>query len=138
MQQTKIVKVFLESSITELKEERGDISSIGDDISNLFSQDNIAVRFVKCENLHTGNIGIDDQLAIDQKLRGCELSLFLFRAKAGKWTVHEFEVARALQKEKPHRIFVYFLRTPDEIEKDDSLTAFQQCLMSSSLLPWVY
>ena len=134
MQQTKIVKVFLGSSITELKEERGDISSIGDDISNLFSQDNIAVRFVKCENLHTGNIGIDDQLAIDQKLRGCELSLFLFRAKAGKWTVHEFEVARALQKEKPHRIFVYFLRTPDEIEKDDGLTAFQQCLNKENII----
>ena len=49
MQQTKIIKVFLGSSITELKEERGDISSLGDDISNLFSQDNIAIRFVKCE-----------------------------------------------------------------------------------------
>lgn len=127
MNTTRIIKVFLASSITELKDERRNISSLGDDISNLFSLDDIAVRFVKCENLHIGNIGEEDQKAIDERLRNCELSLFLFKAKAGDWTIHEFNMARELQKKKSHKIFVYFLRMPDD-EKADSLRAFQQRL----------
>jgi len=127
MNTTRIIKVFLASSITELKDERRNISSLGDDISNLFSLDDIAVRFVKCENLHIGNIGEEDQKAIDERLRNCELSLFLFKAKAGDWTIHEFNMARELQKKKSHKIFVYFLRMPDD-EKADSLKAFKQRL----------
>ena len=68
-----------------------------------------------------------DQELIDQKLRDCDISLFVFRSKAGEWTRHEYEVARALQQQKKHRIFVYFLRVPDE-QKDPSLKAFQQQL----------
>ena len=127
MQQTKIVKVFLGSSITELKDERTVISALGDDISNLFSHDNIAVRFVKCENLHEGNAGVHAQKTIDQKLQDCDLSMFIFKTKAGEWTRHEYEVARALQQKKHHEIFVYFLSVPED-EKDNSLTAFRQQL----------
>jgi len=127
MQQTKIVKVFLASSITELQDERRDISALGDDISNLFSHDNIAVRFIKCENIHEGNIGQHDQKVIDQKIQGCDLSMFVFKTKAGEWTCHEYEVARSVQQERRHEIFVYFLRVPED-EKHASLTAFQQQL----------
>ena len=132
MNATRIIKVFLASSITELKKERFDLSDLGNDIANLFSQDDIAIRFVKCENMHFGNIGEDDQKAIDEMLRRCEMSLFLFKTKAGEWTAHEFEVAKALQKQKLHRMFVYFINTPDE-EKDKSLGEFQERLKKENI-----
>jgi len=127
MSTTRIIKVFLGSSITELKDERQEISSLADDISNLFGMDDIAVRFIKCDNLHLGNTGKPDQQEIDRKLKDCELSLFLFRTKAGTWTLHEFDVARALQNESKHTIFVYFLHVPEE-EKEANLITFQQRL----------
>ena len=132
MNTIRIINVFLASSITELKKERFDLSDLGNDIGNLFGQDDIVIRFVKCENMHFGNIGEDDQEAIDDKLRKCDLSLFLFKTTAGEWTTHEFEVARALQKEQLHRVFVYFINTPEE-KKDDSLGAFQERLKKENI-----
>ena len=127
MSNPRFVKVFLGSSIAELRDERRELSEIGADITNIFSHDEIKVEIVKCENLHAGNLGRHGQEEIDQKLRDCDISLFVFRSKAGEWTRHEYEVARALQQQKKHRIFVYFLRVPDE-QKDPSLKAFQQQL----------
>ena len=132
MPATRIVKVFLASSITELKHERRDISALGDDISNLVSNDNIVVRFIKCDNFHEGNLGEHDLKAIDEKIRGCDISMFVFKTKAGEWTRHEYDVARALQKEQNHRIFIYFFPIPDE-KKEPSLKNFQRQLFNDGI-----
>lgn len=99
----------------------------------MFEKDDIFIRFIKCDNLHLGNIGIPDQEEIDRKLRDCDLSLFLFKAKAGEWTVHEFDVARALQKKKQHTIYVYTISVP-ESEKKQSLLDFQQRLIHEEFI----
>jgi hypothetical protein len=133
MSNPRLVKAFLASSITELKDERLSMSALGDDISNLFSHDEIVVRIVKCENFHAGNVGPHDQEYIDRQLRGCDISLFVFKSTVGPYTRHEYDVARALQQKQKqeqkqvHGIIVCFLSVPDG-EKDTSVTAFQQQL----------
>ena len=133
MPQTKILKVFLGSSLT-LKNERKAISELNDDKSNNFKHDDIAVRFVKCENIHEGNIGDDDQKHIDERLRGCDISLFLFKERVGPWTRHEYKVARALQKKRKHKIFVFFIHVPEK-KKEDSLKDFQKQLITDKVFP---
>lgn len=127
MSNPRFVKVFLGSSIAELRDERRELSEIGADITNLFSHDEIVVQIVKCENFHAGNVGENDQKYIDQKLQGCDISLFVFRSKAGEWTRHEYEVARALQQQKKHRIFVCFLNDPNK-KKGSGLKSFKKQL----------
>ena len=127
MSNPRFVKVFLGSSITELRDERQVLSNIGADITNLFSHDEIVVQIVKCENFHAGNLGGNDQEYIDQKLQGCDISLFVFKSKAGEWTRHEYEVARALQQQKKHRIFVCFLNDPNK-KKGSGLKSFKKQL----------
>ena len=135
MNTTKCIRIFLGSSITELKDERGEITAhITNDITNLFGLGNIAIQFVVCEDLHRGHTGDKtDQDKIDNLLHDCDVSVFLIREKAGDKTIHEFDVARELQKEKPeHEIYVYFLRTLDE-QKDTSVEAFQNRLREEEL-----
>ena len=127
MSDVRIVKVFLASSITELKDERLVLSTLGEDITNLFNHDNIFVRFIRCESIHAGNTGRDDQDVIDEKIRECDISAFICKSKVGEKTLHEYELARALQKERKHEIFVYCLPVSEE-EKQESLTSFQERL----------
>ena len=132
MSEVRIVKVFLASSITELKDERLVLSTLGEDITNLFNHDDIVVRFIKCENIHEGNVGGDDQDIIDEKIRECDISAFICKSKVGEKTFHEYEVARALQNERKHEIFVYFLPVSEE-EKQESLKSFQERLKHDRL-----
>ena len=127
MPQSRTIKVFIGSSIIELANERQDISLLTNDISTLFKLDNVDVRFVLCENINAedGEIwGHESQHIVDEQLRECDVSLFLFKSKVGKWTLHEYDVASAFQKEGKHRFFVYFLHV-DEEEKDTSIKDFQ-------------
>ena len=115
MTESKAIKIFLASSITELENERIDISdSINQDLTNLFEKDNIIIQFLRCDSIHSGNIGMPDQDRIDNMLRKCDITLFLFKDKEGEKTLHEYEVARTLQKEKKHEIFVYYLHGSEQ------------------------
>ena len=137
MSNPRFVKVFLGSSIAELKDERRELSEIGADITNLFSHDEIVVQIVKCENFHAGHVGPHDQEYIDGKLRGCDISLFVFKTTVGEWTRHEYAVARRLhQEQQKHRLFVYFLGDPAG-EKDPSVEDFQQQLIKDGVY-WKY
>lgn len=131
MQNNKTIKIFLGSSITELKDERKEITAhITNDITNLFGLGKIAIQFEVCEDIHRGHTGdLTDQDKIDNLLRGCDISVFLIKEKAGDKTVHEYDVAKEWQKEKPeHEIYVYFLKTEDG-KKSKSVKAFQKRLM---------
>lgn len=130
MSNNRIIRIFLGSSITELKNEREEITAhITNDITNLFGLGNIAIQFVVCEDNHRGHtIDKTDQDKIDNLLHDCNVSVFLIRGKAGDKTIHEFDMARELQKEKPeHEIYVYFLKTQDG-KKSKSVKAFQKRL----------
>ena len=125
MQQSRILNIFLASSITELKDERRDISNeLSGDISSLLERDNYVVHFHKCENYHAGYDGTPIQLFLDQLLKDCDFSLFLFKTHLGERTEKEYYVARECQKTRKHVIFIYFLQTPEDT-KEQKLKEFQ-------------
>lgn len=133
MQQTQTLKIFLGSSITELKDERVNISdSISQDLTHLFQQDDIVVYFFKCEGIHDGYSGQPDQDEIDNTVRKCDISLFVFKDKEGPYTIHEYEVARALQKERTHKIFVFYFHK-EEGKQPEKLTPFQERLKADGV-----
>ena len=108
----KTIKIFLASSLDELHYER---LHLGDYLMNLvrpiFQNDGVEIKVVKCEDIRSGNTGENSQERIDNLLRECDVSVFMFKTKTGKVTVHEFDVARELQKTKRHEIYVFLRRS---------------------------
>lgn len=128
MNQSRTIKVFLGSSVVELKNERQDLNSLSNEIKNLLRRDNIDATFFKSEALGitAENFKEHDQARIDKELLTCDLSLFLFKTRAGEGTCHEYDVACDLQKKrKNHKITICCLNV-HENEKEDSLKAFQK------------
>ena len=123
------IKIFLGSSITELHDER---VTLGDYLMNsvrpIFKQDGIEVEVCKCEDIRSGNTGVPPQNKIDRLIRGCDVSVFMFKCKAGDMTIHEFDVTRKLQKRKRHEIYVYCFTVPEE-DKSQELKDFQDRLI---------
>ena len=124
----KTIKIFLGSSITELHYER---LHLGDYLMNsvrpIFQNDGVEIKVAKCEDIRSGNTGENPQERIDNLLKECDVSVFMFKTKAGKATVHEFDVARELQKTKRHEIYVFCFDVPEE-KKGESLKDFQKRL----------
>jgi len=124
----KTIKIFLGSSITELHYER---LHLGDYLMNsvrpIFQNDGVEIKVVKCEDIRSGNTGENPQDRIDNLLKECDVSIFMFKTKAGKATVHEFDVAREMQKSKRHEIYVFCYNVLKE-EKKKSLKDFQKRL----------
>ena len=122
------IKIFLGSSITELRDER---VTLGDYLMNsvrpIFKQDGIEVEVCKCEDIRSGNTGEKPQDRIDNLLRECDVSVFMFKTRAGNATIHEFDVARELQKSRRHEIYVFCFDEPEE-KKEESLKDFQKRL----------
>ena len=133
MQQTKTIKIFLGSSIVELHDER---VILGDYIMNsvrpIFKNDGIEIELIKCEDIHSGNSGPTSQEVIDNRIRECDLSLFLFKSQAGENTLHEFDVARSVQNTKHHEIYLYCFDVPEE-RKSEDLKTFQNRLEKEKL-----
>ena len=124
----KTIKIFLGSSITELHYER---LHLGDYLMNsvrpIFQNDDVEIKVVKCEDIRSGNTGEKPQERIDNLLRECDVSVFMFKTRAGNATIHEFDVARELQKSRRHEIYVFCFDEPEE-KKEESLKDFQKRL----------
>lgn len=122
----KTIKIFLGSSITELHDER---LLLGDYLLNsvrpIFKRDGVDIEVVKCEDIQTGYRGKSSQEEIDDLLRGCDISVFMFKTKAGPTTVHEYKVAQELVGTKKHEIYVYCFGVTEE-EKEESMKSFKQ------------
>ena len=122
----RTIKIFLGSSITELHDER---LLLGDYLLNsvrpIFKRDGVDIEVVKCEDIRTGYRGKSSQEEINDLLRGCDISVFMFKTKAGPQTVREYNVAQELAGTKNHEIYVYCFGVIDE-EKEESLKSFKQ------------
>ena len=127
-QAMQTIKIFLGSSITELHYER---LHLGDYLMNsvrpIFQNDDVEIKVVKCEDIRSGNTGEKPQDRIDNLLRECDVSVFMFKTRAGNATIHEFDVARELQKSRRHEIYVFCFDEPEE-KKEESLKDFQKRL----------
>ena len=116
MSTTRVIKVFLASSITELHDEREKLSTYlaGNDLRNLFRADNIEIQLVRCEDFFSGNNVEDPQEVINRELKSCDISVFLYKTKAGNRTKMEFEVAR---ESKGQEVIVYCVDMPQKERK---------------------
>ena len=125
-QAMQTIKIFLGSSITELHDER---LLLGDYLLNsvrpIFKRDGVDIEVVKCEDIRTGYKGKSSQEEINDLLRGCDISVFMFKTKAGPQTVREYNVAQELVGTKNHEIYVYCFGVSEE-EKEKSLKSFKR------------
>lgn len=133
MQLAKTIKIFLGSSITELHDERLLLSDyLLNSVRPIFKRDGVDIEVVKCEDIQTGYKGKSSQEEINDLLRGCDISVFMFKTKAGPQTVREYNVAQELVGTKNHEIYVYCFGVSDE-EKEESLKAFKQQMRNIEL-----
>lgn len=117
----RIIKIFLASSITELRDERNELSLYiaGADIQNMFLADRVIIQLIRCEDIYSGNNGERAQEILNQRLRECDMSIFLFKTKARERTIEELTVAKSIQKEKEHTIIVYCKNVPQEERSEE-------------------
>lgn len=124
MQTNKTIRIFLSSAIDELKAERNILSDyIFNTISPLFSKDGIEIELFKIDNIDWGYAGTPSQNAVDDYIKKCDFSIFLFKQKVSDWTIHEFNKAHELQETGKQSIFVYCFDISED-KKSPELTAF--------------
>ena len=121
MATSRIIRIFLASSITELKSERDNLSQYlaGADIQNMFLHDNVIIQLIRSEDVYSGGNGEPAQELLNQRLRECEMSVFLFKTKAGERTREEFDVAKELQKAGQHTMYVFCQKVPEKKRSEE-------------------
>lgn len=125
---SQTIKVFLASSLTELKDERVVLADyINNTVAPILKNADLHLNLFKCEDDPSGNYGGSSQKSIDEELKESDVSVFLFKKKAGEKTLREFDLAREIQKTRKLEVYVYCYEVPDS-EKSQELVAFQQQL----------
>ncbi len=125
----KRIKIFLASSITDLKFDRVEIGNFFRQMNDIYIESGVYFDLIMCED-YDNTIAVDGkQSQFDQEIRASELVFFLFFKKVGDYTRHEFEVALDQYKEigKP-KILTYFkyVDSPENAEQD--ILSFMQVL----------
>jgi len=101
----KTIKIFLASS-EELAEERIQFGDFISQLDRLCKPRGLCLELIKWESLSKGYYGKPKQEEYNEQVRNCDLFVALFRTKAGKFTLEEFEVAKQTQK-KFHKPILY-------------------------------
>lgn len=127
----KKIKVFLASSIDDLRIDRLEIGDFFRELNDIYEEQNIQFKLIKCEN-YDKSLSIEGkQSEYDEEIRESDLVFFLFFTKVGIYTKHEFEVAfesfKNIQKPK---IITYFKYVNDVSDVSDEIKAFMGLLDS--------
>lgn len=124
----KEIKVFLASS-EELKYDRLAFSDLIRKLDNIYEKRGIRIRLFQWEDFDAAYNDKRKQDEYNEYIKQSDLFLALFRTKAGKFTVEEFELARNEHREKglpkPH---VYCRDLEQGETEDKTLTEFKQRL----------
>lgn len=126
----KEIKVFLASS-EELKYDRLAFSDLIRKLDNIYEKRGIRIRLFQWEDFDAAYNDKRKQDEYNEYIKQSDLFLALFRTKAGKFTVEEFELARNEHREKglpkPH---VYCRDLEQGETEDKTLTEFKQKLFA--------
>ena len=126
----KEIKVFLASS-EELKYDRLAFSDLIRKLDNIYEKRGIRIRLFQWEDFDAAYNDKRKQDEYNEYVKQSDLFLALFRTKAGKFTVEEFELARDEHREKglpkPH---VYCRDLEQGETEDKTLTEFKQRLFA--------
>ena len=124
----KEIKVFLASS-EELKYDRLAFSDLIRKLDNIYEKRGIRIKLFQWEDFDAAYNDKRKQDEYNEYIKQSDLFLALFRTKAGKFTVEEFELARDEHREKglpkPH---VYCRDLEQGETEDKTLTEFKQKL----------
>ena len=124
----KRVKIFLASSIEDLREDRLQVGDFIRQLNEIYLDSDVHFSLVKCEDYDNSLSAGGKQPEYDREIRESELVFFLFFRKVGDYTKHEFEVAlEAFQQQKKPKIITYF-RTVSASEEAEDVRAFMQLL----------
>ena len=117
----KRIRIFLASSITDLKFDRIEIGNFFRQLNDIYIESGIYFDLVMCEDYDNGIALEGKQSEFDRLLCDSELVFFVFFNKVGEYTRHEFEVALDSYKaSKKPKIVTYFkyVTTVDEATED--------------------
>ena len=89
----KKIKIFIASSIDEIKTDRIEIGDFFRQLNEIYIDKGIHFSLIKCEDYDNALVSGGKQLEYDAEIRDSVLSFFLFFKKIGDYTRHEFEVA---------------------------------------------
>ena len=125
----KKIKIFLASSISDLREDRLQVGDFIRQLNELYFDNGIHFSLVKCEDYDNSMSASGKQSEYDREIRESELVFFLFFKKVGDYTKHEFEIAMEAFKEcsKP-KIITYFKYVDTIEEVNAEVKAFMALL----------
>ena len=86
----KKVKIFIGSSIEELKEDRVAIGNFFRQLNDLYLDNGLYFQLVMCEDYDDAIELEGKQSKYDKEIEDSELAVFIFYKKVGTYTEHEF------------------------------------------------
>ncbi len=127
----KKIKIFIASSIEELKADRTEIGDFFRQLNEIYLDRGIHFSLIKCEDYDDSVALSGKQSQYDEEIRDSAISFFLFFKKVGDFTKHEFEVALESYKEKKSpRIVTYFKYINEGEDAGEEVKSFMNMLSS--------
>lgn len=125
----KKVKVFLASSIEDLREDRLQVGDFFRRLNDVYFDSGIYFSLVKCEGYDNAIVTGGKQKEYDREIEESELVFFLFFRKVGDYTKHEFEIAiEAFREKSKPKIVTYFKYVESIDEANAEVKSFMQLL----------
>lgn len=113
----KKIKIFLASSIGELRMERLAVSELVGELNDDLIDDGIRIQLFMCEHHDTAIAAQGKQKEYNHFImQPCDIFLNLYYRKAGEYTMEEFDVA--LETFRTHKIPRIFVLLKEEAEMD--------------------
>lgn len=125
MHQIRKIKIFIGSSIDELKNERNELVRFISGLCNKYIDSGIYFEPYVCEESSSGMVVGGSQSVHDQYIENqADVALFIFYTKAGKYTCHELELARTtlIREERPD-VFIYFKAVNSHVAQTEEIKA---------------
>ncbi|MBO5313217.1 MAG: tetratricopeptide repeat protein [Clostridia bacterium] len=123
------IKVFLASSIEDLREDRLEVGDFFRQLNEIYIDSGVHFSLIKCEDYDNSIVSGGKQSQYDEEIRDSELCFFLFYRKAGDYTKHEFDVAlEAYRKVGKPKIVTYFKTVSSSEEVYEDVVSFMHML----------
>ena len=120
------INIFLASS-EELKDERVWFGDFVQNINKIYKERGKGIDVFKWEYYDAANNDVSKQGEYDDEIRKSNMFLALFHTKAGKYTLHEYDVAMDTYRKtkKFPKVYVYLKALQEGEEETPELTAFK-------------
>ncbi len=118
----KIISLFLASSIDDIAFDRLAIGDFINQLNNIYESKDIFIKLYKCESEdmdHSVKLA-GSQKSLDEIVESSDLCFVIFWHKAGGYTMHELEVAKAaFEKANKPKIVIYFKKIVNDSIPED-------------------